>query len=451
MNLFLLAVVCLIGGTLLMLLRPWRNHGADDETASRDVNARIYRDQLAELDRDRASGTLSPTDHGQAREELQRRLLEDTRAGDPVASRPVRTHRTPLLLAVALPLAAAGLYAWLGTPAALLSQGAGQASQSNDPQMAQIEQMVARLAARLEKNPNDPKGWAMLAHSYRVLNRYAEAADAYARMGDEALNKDPALLAAYADTLATLAGGNIEGRPLQLVMAALKLDPQHPMSLSLAATAAYRRGDFPEAARYWQQLLKQLPPDSDDARFVAKTLAEIGAPVSPSPSPSPPAEAPVARQSAAPDPTAAQIEQMVARLAARLEKNPNDPKGWAMLAHSYRVLGRHAEAANAYARIGDDALNKDPSLLANYADTLATLAGGKIDGRPLQLVMAALKLDPNHPMSLSLAATAAYRRGDLAEAAGYWQHLLKQLPPDSDDARFITKTLAEIGARAPSR
>ena len=79
--------------------------------------------------------------------------------------------------------------------------------------------------------------------------------------------------------LATQANGNIEGEPLRLVKTALQLDPDHPMALSLAATAAYKRNDLPEAARHWQRLLKQLPPESDDAKWLMKTLAEIGAPV----------------------------------------------------------------------------------------------------------------------------------------------------------------------------
>jgi cytochrome c-type biogenesis protein CcmH len=298
MNLFLLLVVCLIGGTLLMLLRPWKNHQAEHEATVRDVNTRIYRDQLAELDRDRAAGTLSPSDHAQARAELKRRLLDDSRLPGTVAAQPAHPHRTSLMLAIALPLAATALYAWFGTPGALLQQPEGAPiAQSSEPdptgpqgeqmpqvgQMPQVEQMVAGLAARLEKNPDDPKGWSMLARSYRVMHRWTEAANAYAHIPPDVLGKDPALLAAYADTLATIAHGNIEGRPLQLVMAALKLDPDHPMSLSLAATAAYRRGDYPEAARHWQRLLKQLPPDSDEAQFLAKTLVEIGAPVAPTP------------------------------------------------------------------------------------------------------------------------------------------------------------------------
>ena len=232
-SLFLIGVVVLLGGTLLMLLRPWRARRDEHEVTAREINAGIYRDQLAELDRDRAAGTLSPADHARACDELKRRLLEDTSGAEPSpAAPPARTPRTSLLLAVVIPLAAMGVYGWLGMPAAVLPPAEQQAARianphegANDQTTAQIESMVARLAARLEKNPDDAKGWAMLANSYRVLGRHAEAAKAYERMDKEVLNKDPGQLASYADTLATLAGGNIDGRPLLLVMAALKLDP----------------------------------------------------------------------------------------------------------------------------------------------------------------------------------------------------------------------------------
>jgi len=177
-----------------------------------------------------------------------------------------------------LPLAASGLYALLGSPAALLLQQPQAASgAAHQVTSAEIDQMVANLAARLEKNPTDTKGWAMLARSYKAMGRMAEAQAAFARIGDE-LHTDPVLLAAYADVLATRANGHLEGQPLQLVKAALRLDPDNAMALSLAATAAYKRKDFPEATRHWERLLKQLPADSDDAKWLMQTLAEIRGP-----------------------------------------------------------------------------------------------------------------------------------------------------------------------------
>ena len=254
MGMFLFAAIALIGATVLLLLRPWQGRSADLDATAREINARIYRDQLAELDRDLTAGTLAAADHAQARSELQRRLLQDT-ADVEAAPAPARQARlTPLLLAVALPVAATGLYAWLGVPAAVLPQAAQAAAGKHEVTAAEIEQMVAGLAARLEKNPADPKGWSMLARSYHAMGKLADAEQAFVRIGDD-LYKDPVLLADYADTLASRADGNLEGRPLELVTVALKLDPDNLMALSLAATAAYKRADLPVAARHWQRLL----------------------------------------------------------------------------------------------------------------------------------------------------------------------------------------------------
>jgi len=281
MGLFLFAAVSLVAATMLLLLRPWRGREIDRDASAPQIHAGIYRDQLAELDRDLAAGTLAAADHARAREEVQRRMLDDAALAPASSTQPQAARRTTLLLAVVIPLAAAGLYGALGTPAALLPPPASVAGNGGHaPTAADIDQMVARLAARLEKNPDDLQGWAMLARSYHATGRLAQAQAVFERMGDAA-HQDPAWLADYADVLAAQAGGHLEGRPLQLVNAALRLDPDHAMSLSLAATAAYKRGDFPEAARHWQRLLQQLPPGSDDAQWLQAMLAEIGDPVRP--------------------------------------------------------------------------------------------------------------------------------------------------------------------------
>jgi cytochrome c-type biogenesis protein CcmH len=281
MGLFLFAAIGLIGVTVLLLLRPWQSGRAERDATTEEINAGVYRDQLTELDRDLATGMLAAADHVQARAELQRRLLQDTVDADANVAASQgrgRTRRTSLVLSVALPLAATGLYAWLGAPTALLPRAAPAIAAANQtPTLAEIDQRVAGLAARLEKNP-DPLGFAILARSYHALGRFAQAEAAFGHIG-EALDRDPVLLAEYADTLAAQAGSQLEGRPLELARAALRLDPDNPMALMLAATAAYQRQDFAEAAQHWQRLLAQLPSDSEEATWLRARLAEIGRPV----------------------------------------------------------------------------------------------------------------------------------------------------------------------------
>jgi cytochrome c-type biogenesis protein CcmH len=278
MGAFLFAAMSLIAATLLLLLRPWQQpRGGARDASVRQVNAGVHRDQLSELDRDLAAGVISPADHAAARDELQRRLLDDTSPAGDANVQPTQARHTVLALAIALPLGASALYALLGEPAALLARPVAAAAAPHEGFASpEIERMVAGLAARLEKNPGDKKGWAMLARSYHAMGRSREAAAAFERLGDD-LHRDASLLAVYADVLAASAGGQIDGAPMRLVEEALKLEPDHPMALSLAATAAYKRRDFPTAAEHWQRLLRQLPPDSEDARFIVKTLGEIGA------------------------------------------------------------------------------------------------------------------------------------------------------------------------------
>ena len=146
-------------------------------------------------------------------------------------------------------------------------------------------------------------------------------------------------------------------------------------------------------------------------------------------------------------PAQIEVNQMVEKLAKRMEDNPNDLKGWAMLARSYKVLRRPLDAEKAFDRAGTY-LDGNAQLLADYADVVATNAGGNFDGKATQILERALKADPNHLMSLWLAGTAAYNRQDAPGAIRYWEHLLKLLPADSDDARMIRDSLIDVRSKA---
>lgn len=268
---FLAAAALMALIALAWLLRPLLRRSGGASGASRQgINSAIYRDQLTELERDRADGSLAEHDFEQARVELQRRLLEDAAVADAPPALPQPAKRTALAVALLVPLSAALLYAWLGSPAAMQP-----AEARHQVTAGQMDEMLAKLATRLQKNPNDPQGWAMLARTYKALGRFEEAEKAFVRAGD-LVNQDAALLTEYADLLAVRANGNLEGRPLQLVQQALRIEPENLMALALAGTAAYNRKDFPEATRYWSLLLTLVPPESDDAKSLSATLAEIG-------------------------------------------------------------------------------------------------------------------------------------------------------------------------------
>jgi cytochrome c-type biogenesis protein CcmH len=130
--------------------------------------------------------------------------------------------------------------------------------------------------------------------------------------------------------------------------------------------------------------------------------------------------------------TQEQINGMVAKLAEKMAANPDDLKGWLMLARSYKTMGRFEEAANAYSK-AEKLVNEDPDLLASYAETIAMASNGKgLKGKPMQLVERALKLDPKHPHSLFLAGAAAMEAGENKKGIAYWEALLPQVEPGSE-------------------
>lgn len=265
---FLVGAALAVAATLLLLLRPflWRDDRA--ATAShRQLNAAIYRDQFAELERDRSEGVLGEEDYQQARTELQRRVLEDGREDDPAAV--LRApKKTMLALGLLLPLAAVAIYALLGNPG-----GVNPPVPQHRFTPQEIERMVAGLAAKLEKEPDNLKGWAMLARSYKAMGRLAEAEKAFGRAG-KFVEEDAQLLADYADVAAANAGGNFEGRPSELIAKALKLDPDNLQALWLSGSAAFARRQYAQAIADWTRLKNQLPPESDDARMLAENIAQ---------------------------------------------------------------------------------------------------------------------------------------------------------------------------------
>lgn len=233
------------------------------------VNVAIYHDQLAELKADLASGELDAGQYEDARREIEKRLSEDVPAA-------VATHGTAnsgsrwagYALVAALPLAALALYLALGNPAAL--DAARHATEQGGPDM---DGMLSALEDKLKQNPANTEGWIMLARSYAALEHYTEAVRAYARAA--ALQPGNArLLGDYAEVLALSHGGNLQGKPLELVEEALKLDQKNEKALELAGVAAYQREDYAQAAGYWRRLLKVIPGDTPYAKEIAATAAE---------------------------------------------------------------------------------------------------------------------------------------------------------------------------------
>lgn len=267
MTSFLISALLLLIVALFWFLRPLFFKPKELATSRRQMNAAIYREELEKLEAERASGAIDSETYDQSHAEMRQRLFQDTDEPDDlsVMGSPKKTIIGICIFVVTLSI---GFYALLGDAPRIAQKNAEKPMTKES-----VDQMVAQFAEKLEKEPDNLQGWAMLARSYRVLGRDVEAQKAYERAGSY-VDSDPQLLADYADVIAANNKGNFAGKPMQLLKKALTLDPNNLLALWLSGTAAFNAQDYKVAILYWERLAKQLPADSDEARSISLSIEE---------------------------------------------------------------------------------------------------------------------------------------------------------------------------------
>lgn len=272
MTMFAVGAVVLIALAMLFVAPPLLRRRAVRKAAAGPA-LEIYRDQLADLERDLQTGALATDRYEQARNELERRLAEEleTTAGETSTASESRVISGVVIAAV--PLLAVALYLLIGAPRALDPQNMSSGDTAHSVTAEQIEQMVTKLAQRLETEPDNADGWSMLGRSYAALERFKEAADAFGR-AVKLMPADAQMLADYADALGMAQGRSLKGEPSRIIARALAADPDHFKSLALAGTAAFENGNYAVAIRHWERLAQKIPPDSEFAQSIASSIAE---------------------------------------------------------------------------------------------------------------------------------------------------------------------------------
>ena len=267
---FLISAFLLLVLVLVLLLRPFIFPPKVEATSRRQMNAAIYREELDKLELERTAGSINTADYEIAHAEMRQRLFQDTNEED---DRSVMgsSKMTVISLCVFITVLSAGFYFSLGD-ATRIAEKSTQQPMTQDG----VEKMITEFAAKMEQDPTNLQGWAMLARSYRILGRNEEAAKAYERSGNF-IDSDPQLLADYADVLASNANGSFAGKPLKLINQALKLDPNNLLALWLSGTASYTAGNYKAAVQTWEKLAQQLPPGTEDVRSIEASIAEARA------------------------------------------------------------------------------------------------------------------------------------------------------------------------------
>ncbi|MGR9109127.1 MAG: c-type cytochrome biogenesis protein CcmI [Gammaproteobacteria bacterium] len=243
------------------LVRPHTRSVSERE----QQNIEIARERLRALEEELALGVIDAEQFAHARLEVEQILATDLSPGG--AARQSRQNdysgiKSAMAVGLGLPLVSILLYGLLGNPAGLSVEGNLASRRADHPgssdQAASVDEMVRRLAERLNEDPNNPDGWRLLARSYTVLQRYPEAVEAL-RRARGLVGDDPDLLIELADAIATAQGGSFEGQPDDLIAKVLEKSPQNPGGLWLAGRSALVARDFSKALKHWRQLEAILP------------------------------------------------------------------------------------------------------------------------------------------------------------------------------------------------
>jgi len=275
-----LAAVMIMIALLFILPALFRRSKSGARSIDRNtLNVEVIRSQLAELDTDLQIGRLSQDQYAAARRDLEQELLSDLAGSNAGGSGKTRSGQwAALVLIIGIPLLAAALYNQLGSRQIIPLLAQMQANPQPHPGSASggrpsVEEMVNKLAERMRSQPDDMKGWVMLARSYVVLKRYDDAVDAYRNILQLGGNS-PELLADYADALAMSAGGRFTPETGELLTRALAAEPDNVKALWLAGHWKNQQGDYTAAIEYWQHAATLLPADGEDAAVISRQIAQ---------------------------------------------------------------------------------------------------------------------------------------------------------------------------------
>ncbi|WP_137045460.1 c-type cytochrome biogenesis protein CcmI [Pseudolabrys sp. FHR47] len=337
----------------------------------------VYRDQLEEIARDRAEGRIGEAEADAARTEVSRRLIAAADAAEKEApasgATPVWRRRAAALIGlVLLPIGASALYLTLGSP-----QVPGQPlaeRRAAAQQDTSIETLIARVEAHLEKNPNDARGYEVIAPVYLRMGRFADAVNArrkaIALAGESAQRQ-----ADLGEALAALGNGVITADAKAAFERALELDRNDLKALYFIGLAAEQDGDRKKAAAIWLSMLKDAPPGAPWLPMVSEALTRVGGvppKVADAKQPGPTVEDIAAATQMSEQDRGEMVRGMVARLADRLKEDGSDVAGWQRLLRAYMVLGDRDKAKGA---AGDarKALAADPDKLRQIDEAIKSM------------------------------------------------------------------------------
>ncbi|KJF69495.1 c-type cytochrome biogenesis protein CcmI [Rhizobium nepotum] len=339
---FWIVVAILTAAVAIVLMYPLMRKTEVSQTR-RDGEVAVYRDQLAELDRERAAGLIGETEAEYARAEIGRRLLAAADAGQGAESsaRPLGHNLAVTLITVLLPALGLCLYVWKGSPEVPdMPLEARLENPGNDMNL-----LVARAERHLAQNPDDGAGWDILAPIYFKTMRLGDAELAY-RNALRLDGPNPERLTGLGETLVAGNDGIVIEAARKAFAEAERLKPGNPRARFYLALSLEQAGKAEEARAAFAALAADAPTGAPWLPLVREHIARTGGKAAPT-APGPTADDVAAAKDMTPADRQAMIEGMVASLDAKLKEDPADFEGWMRLMRAYSVLKNEAKAGAA--------------------------------------------------------------------------------------------------------
>ena len=451
MTLFWILAAALTATVVAMLVRPLlRPAAAVPERSGWDLE--VYRDQLAEIERDLGRGLIAAAQAEAARAEIGRRILALAPvdgAEREAATPPSRPNRiTALALTAALPLAALSLYLVIGRPdlpaRPFSEQAAATAKPEEMPQ--KVLDAVTHLAERLKSEPGNLEGWQLLAQSYGKLGRLPEAVEAWRKAA--ALAPDDAEISSnLAEALVFANQGLVPEDARQRFEAVQAKAPSDPRASHYLALARLQAGDDQGALDRWTKLVAASPANAPWLPLVRQSIAEVAGRLHLDPAAVTPKPLPAKEGGAAKD-RAAALQNMAEELTAKLKTNPADADGWLRLIATYEALGNTPRRLEAARNAREQGPHRPELLVACAEAVIAAAASNSPDDRlPAEAAAAlreALAVAPETPAALWYLGIDAAIAGNAAEARPMLEKLLKQLDPAGTDYKEVKTRLDEL-------
>lgn len=257
--LFIIIAACLVLLALLFILPPLWRPATQLKAATDERNISIAKQRLAELKQHRQTGELTQVQYDEQLAELELALSDDLTLTTQTLDTTTRGRGLSIFLLVAVPIVAASLYLILGNFAAV-NPTPEMIAGSNPklPDQEAINKMVEGLAEKMKADPKNAEGWLMLGKSYKYLEQYDKAADAFGK-AYELLGDKPEVMLAYAEALAFANNEEVTGKAEELVFKALKIAPDNANALWLAGMAKAQAKQFEEAKVLWTKLAATMP------------------------------------------------------------------------------------------------------------------------------------------------------------------------------------------------